>query len=590
LLTDLRIVNFAIIDQVSLSFAPGLNVLTGETGAGKSIVIDAVEAILGGKTGAESVRSGTNQSHVEGVFFEEQAVRESIEPILAEYGLHSDDDALILSRDIHASGRTVSRVNGRAVPLSAMQRIGQALVDIHGQSEHLSLLRPAYQLDLLDAFAGTQPIRAQVAAAVADLRKVRREIERLTASERELARRSDLLQFQANEISSAKLVDGEDEELERERMMLANAEKLAASADLAYQALYNSSSEVPSATERLGEALAALQDLARVDEEQQAQLDAVSSALFQVEDVGRTLRSYRDSVEFNPDRLQAVEERLDLIFSLKRKYGNTIAEIIEYGRQVADDLDSLAHGEERRAELIAEEGELQRVVGGLASGLSAARHSAARDLAAAVVAELADLNMKHARFELSFELSPAPDGVPFSDTPNAPRFACDATGADRVAFLLSPNPGEPPKPLAKIASGGEMSRVLLALKTVLSRADRIGTLIFDEVDVGIGGRSGRVVGEKMAGIALQHQVICITHLPQIASFADEHFRVAKVVDGERTMTSVESLDQQQRIGELAAMLAGTDPSRSAQDSAAEMLKNARLYKEKMRADSKPASA
>jgi len=583
LLAEIDIANFAIIDRLHLTLVGGFNVLTGETGAGKSIVIDAVGTILGGKTSSEFVRGGAEQAHVEGIFaLPSDGVGEELASVLAEHGLAPEDGTLILSRDVYRSGRTVARINGRAVPQSVLQQVGEALVDIHGQSEHMSLLRSAYQLDLLDEYAGLRGLRARLATEVTELRRLRRELERLISDERELARRSDLLRFQVNEIEAARLHAGEEDDLEHERTLLANAEKLAASADAAYRALYAGEGESPAAADRLGEATAALADLARLDPSLRAQAEAIENAAYQVEEVGRAMRNYRDNVEFNPARLQAVEERLDLIFTLKRKYGSSIEEILAYGRQAASELEALTHGEEHRAELLGREAQVLRQAGRLAAELSAARREASRSLSRAVEGELADLNMKRARFEVALEQVQAPDGVPLDEAPVSPRYVCDTTGVDRATFLISPNPGEPLKSLAKIASGGEMSRLSLALKTVLSRADRISTLIFDEVDVGVGGRSGSVVGEKLCGLAGGHQVICVTHLPQIACYADAHFRVVKEVGEARTATKVELLSAEGRVDELAAMLAGPKAGASARQSARELVDAAKQWKERTR--------
>lgn len=583
MLAELDIRDFAIVDRLRVALLPGLNVITGETGAGKSIVIDAVSSILGGKTAAEYLRTGSDQAHVEGVFaLTEQEANDELLAVLADHGLAIEDGTLILSRDLYRSGRTVARVNGRAVPVTVLQQIGQSLVDIHGQSEHLSLLRPAYQLDLLDDYAGALDSKAKVSSSLAVLRGVRREMERLSADERELARRADLLRFQVEEIAAARLVPGEEEDLRQERTLLANAEKLAASADTAYRALYADENETASALDRLGEAEGALLELAKLDPSLQAYAEAVSGAVYQVDEAGRAMRAYRDAVEFNPTRLQEIEERLDLIQSLKRKYANSIEEVLEFGKRASAELDSLVHSEERRTELRAEEEEQLRQTGQLAAELSAKRQQAASALGAAIEAELLDLQMKGAKFSVLIEQAPDPTGVPLSAGLEGQRFACDSTGVDRVTFLISPNPGEPLKPLAKIASGGEMSRLLLALKTVLSRSDRIGTLIFDEVDVGVGGRGGKVIGEKLAGLSRRHQVLCVTHLPQVASFADSHFRIAKVVSEGRTSTSVTRLPEAERIDEIAAMMAGANITPSARQSAAELLHDATTWKEQAR--------
>jgi DNA repair protein RecN (Recombination protein N) len=577
MLQELIIHNYAIIDALCLELHPGFNVLTGETGAGKSIIIDAVGALLGGKYGAEVVRTGAERAHIEGVFLLPPQPAHNQESglwaILRAAGLEPDDGTLILSREIHRSGRSTCRVNGHAVPLSLLQQIGDALVDIHGQSDHLSLLRPGEHILILDRYAGLDQQRQMVAMKVSRLRAVRKDIAGLLADERELARRVDLLTYQIEEIASAHLRPGEEEELQRERTLLANAERLAALADDAYATLYGGSSDQPSATDLLGRAIAALADLARLDPSLDAHKRVAEDASYTLEDIARSLRAYRDAIEFNPQRLEDVEERLDLIQRLKRKYGPTIDDILAFGDRAARELASISHSEERVAELRREEADLVQEIGALAASLSQARQRAAQDLARRIEQELGDLNMPHVRFRVAVDQVAAPDGIPVGEG----RYAYDTTGIDRVEFRISPNPGEPLKPLARIASGGEMARVMLAIKSILSQADAVPTLIFDEIDVGIGGRSGYVVGEKLWRLTRNHQVICVTHLPQVASYGDAHFSVNKVVDGDHTRAQVYLLEGDDRVHELAAMLGSH--SELSHENAREILARAQEWKQ-----------
>ena len=555
MLAELTITNFAIIDNISLRLVPGFSTLSGETGAGKSIIIDAVSALLGERFGPEFVRTGTEQARIEGVFvLGERAA--SLQPLLAEYGLAPEDGTLILTRDIHRSGRTGCRINRQTVPVSLLQQVGNALVDIHGQSEHLSLLKVGQHIDFLDRYAGLEESRGQVATRVAALRQVRRELASLIADEREIARRVDLLRYQIEEITAANLVLGEEEELRQERLRLQNAERLMAFADTAYQALYASSDERRAACDLVTEAGAALEELARIDPSLVPQAQSLGELGFQLDDLARTLRAYRDSVEHNPARLEQIEERLDLLHNLKRKYGATLAEVLAFRERAIQELDGIAHSEERIAALQGRETALRGEIGRAAERLSLARQRAAQVLAAAVEGELSELNMPHARFSVDLRRVEDADGVEIGGA----RYAFDATGVDKVEFLISPNPGEPLKPLVKIASGGEASRLLLALKSILSEADQIPTLIFEEIDVGIGGRSGGIVGEKLWRLTPRHQVLCVTHLPQLACFADAHYSVAKAVSGEHTVVSVQNLSPVQRIEEMAAMLGGTGES------------------------------
>jgi len=577
MLVEIHIRNFAIIEDLSLRFGPGLNVLTGETGAGKSIIIDAVSLLLGGRAAAEMIRSGADRAEIEG-HFRLGARRAVIEPLLAAEGLEGDDDELILAREIRASGRHICRVNGRAVSLTLLDAIGQLLVDIHGQSDHLSLLRVREHVELLDRYAGHGALRAEMAALVSAVRQTRASLAALRRDERELARRIDLLTYQVQEIAAARLEPGEDEALEAERRRLANAEQIMLLATEAMQAIEEGGEEQMAAVDLLGQAAQALARLARIDPTLDPQRQQIEELSYQLSDLAREVRRYRDRVEFNPGRLAEVEERLELIHNLKRKYGDSIEEIIAFGERAQAELDSITHAEERIAELEQEEERLLRAIGEVGQRLSASRREAGERLAAAVERELDDLRMEHARFRVDLQWQDAADGACVGER----RIAFDATGLDRVEFLISANPGEPLRPLARVASGGETARLMLALKAVLSRADETPTLIFDEIDVGIGGRVGAVVGRKLWGLvradgaAEGHQVLCVTHLPQLAAYGDVHFHVSKAVEGERTLTHVRQLTGAERVRELAAML-GT-PSAAGEENAAALLAEAAAAK------------
>jgi DNA repair protein RecN (Recombination protein N) len=583
MLLELTIENFAIIERIGVSFAPGLIVLTGETGAGKSIMVDAINALLGARAGAEVIRTGATVARIEGVFalpadgsefrgessespgdMELGPLDSELSPlraVLAEAGIDPEEDTLILAREIQRGGRSIARVNGRAMPASFLEQIGHQLVDLHAQSEHVSLARRAEQINYLDRFAGTWSLRTAVADRVAHLRRVRREIEMVETQSRDAARRSDLLRYQINEIEEAALKEEEEEEeLTLERTILGSAEKLAALATEAYATL-RENEQGPAALDALGQAVRLLGELAAIDPSLDSVRDAAEGALYQLEDQATALRQYREGVEFNPERLEQIEERLALLRTLQRKYGASIEDVIEFQRQASEELAQIESSEEQLEALRARAAELRTEIGRLAGNLSARRAAAAAALQLAVEAELADLNMARARFAVDLHRVPDPDGVPLD---GVGMVAFDATGVDRVEFLIAPNAGEAPKPLAKIASGGETSRIMLALKTVLSRADAIPTLIFDEVDAGIGGKTGRVVGEKLAALARRHQVVCVTHLPQIAAYGDQHLHVTKDDSTGHTRTLVEALDHARRETELAQMLGGrlTEAARS----------------------------
>ncbi len=550
MLLELTITDFAIIDRLHLNLATGFNVLTGETGAGKSIIIDAVSLLLGAKPEAASVRAGCERALIEGVF--EVPASPELRDLLEANELANDEepDRLWLAREIRSGGRSTARVNGRAVPSSLLRELGEQLIDIHGQSEHLSLLRPKEHVNLLDRYAGTWELREQVARLVGQWRAVHKELAELLKSEAELARRADMLKFQIDEIRAAKLKPGEDDELVLEQKRLANAEALAQFADEAYAALYEGDGETPAALDALAQAHKALSGLAKIDPKFAEHVTTLTSVVAQVDDLAREAKHYREAIQYSPKRLNAVEDRLDLIKRLKRKYGATISEVQAFGERAAKELDSLEHASERIEVLRRDGDRLLHEIGRAGQDLSAARQAAGERLSQAIEVELNDLRMAGARFGVELKREPDQNGA----FVGAERVAFDGTGIDRVEFLIAPNLGEGLKPLVKIASGGETARLMLALKTVLSRADQTPTLIFDEIDQGIGGRVGSTVGQKLWSLSQHHQVLCVTHLPQLAGFGDAHFKVDKAIDGERTLTHVEALDYRTRVQELAQML------------------------------------
>jgi DNA repair protein RecN (Recombination protein N) len=553
MLYELSISDFAIIESLTLRFSPAFNVLTGETGAGKSIVVDAVSMLLGARADTGYVRTGSEESRIEGVFHPSPEIQRTLGPVLAEYGLVDDGDVLILAREIRRSGKSVSRVNGRAVALAVLREIGGHLVDIHGQGDHLSLLRVREHVNFIDRYAGLDEERLAITAVVAKLRRVRSSLAKLLRDERELARRVDLLEYQLKEIRAARLEAGEEEELSRQRHLLANAERLSLLADAAYRSLYEGEEGSPSTLDAMGAALEQLKALARLDSELSELHDSLEASSYQVEEIARNLRTYRDEIEYDPARLRKVEERLDLIYGLKRKYGDSVEYVLRYADEAAQELDQITHSEERIAELRAEEVGLLEQVAELGQSLSSLRREAAQRLEQAIEADLDDLMMKEARFQAQFRWVESEDGLEI----DGKRYAFDGTGLDKVEFLVSPNLGEPPKPLVKIASGGETSRLMLAMKSVLTAADPVPTLIFDEIDSGIGGRAGGVVGSKLWELSRCHQVLCVTHLAQMACFADAHYSVAKETVGDRTTTSATELEGDRRVEELALMLDGT---------------------------------
>ena len=610
MLLELNISDFAIIDRLSLHLSDGFNVLTGETGAGKSIIIDALGTLRGDRTDPSFIRAGAERARVEGVF--SAADCPGVLPILDDYGLRDDeDDTIILSREL-APGRSVARINGRAVSAAVLRDVGARLVDIHGQHEGLALFNVRTHLDMLDRYGGLLPLREQVAAKVAELRQVRQELADLRAAAARRHERIDELRLLLEDVAAARLRPGEEEELLQERALVQNGARITELVATAYALLYagdESARRPPTpVVEAMGRVAGALAELAKIDPSAVQHAGHAAELLYGLEDLAASLRVYRDSLEFDPARLDAIEERLALIRDLQRKYRGSIADILARAAAAEAEIERLTHSDEHMAELEAQEERLKRDLGAIAGRLSRERRRVGDELAAAVEDAMRDLAMPNVRFSVSIEQAEDPEGVPLDARPDmetqqgggreakgdagpappplralrARHVAFDRTGIDKVEFLLSPNPGEPLKPLARIASGGESARLLLALKSILSRVDDVPTLVFDEVDVGVGGRAGQVVGEKLWGISMRHQVICITHLPQVAAFGDAHYAIAKRFDDNRTRTTVTRLVAAERVEERAAMLDGTPVSEHSRRSAEEMLERARAHKERAR--------
>ncbi len=562
MLEELRIQNFAIIDQLDLRFAPGFNVITGETGAGKSIMIDALELLLGGKSDSAFVRAGADRALVEGVFTLDARAQAILLPILERESLLEDGSAdfIVLTREIRDSGRSMARVNGITVRVEILREIGEILVDVHGQSEHLSLLKAGTHIDLLDRYADLLEMRAAMEVMVERVSHTRREMRRLQEDEDALKRRAERLRHEVEEIEAANLKPGEDDELRAERNRLGNSEQLATLSGEAIMLLMGDerADGQDGAVDLLMRAALLLGKLARIDTDMNEQAEMADVLSQQAQELALTLESYIESVEHNPQRLDEVEERLEAINMLRRRYGATIEAVVEYGERARAELDSIEHSEERLEELRAEETKLLTYIGEMGQKISKFRQQFGQRLSEHVIKELADLRMEATRFEVDITYQDDPEGC-FVD---GRRVAFSATGIDQVEFMMSANPGEPLRPLAKVASGGETARIMLALKRVLSQADHTPTLIFDEIDQGIGGRVGAVVGEKLWSLTSNHQVLVVTHLAQLAGFADQHFKVQKFITGERVKTDVYALEEAARVEELAEMLGATGDSGS----------------------------
>jgi len=576
-LDELTVKGFGIIEEINWKPGPGLNVITGETGAGKSLVVDAVEALLSGQVDEEDIRHGAGEARIEGVFrIDDIENGKSLRGLLAEKGLEPEE-SVILTCDFRRQGRTTPRVNRQAVARSLLRDIGASLVDIHGQSQHLSLLSREQHREFLDSYAHALGLRRDFALNVVRLHEMEREIESLSRSEQEIARQAELLRFQIDEISRAKLEAGEDAALERELAVLSSAEKLKAAAYEVYRIVYGDENTLDSASalDRANEAFLPMKQITDTDPSLKSQLSLLEEVIHGLEELGREVRSYGDNLSFDPQRLDEVQSRLELIRTLKRKYGGSLEEICRYLAKAEEELEGLTCSGERREKLLAEREQLLKEMGGLAARLSRERSGAAKKLSAAVKKELGELNMGRVDFAVSVTQEASPDGVPF---PDGQRYRFTSTGADDVVFMASTNPGEPLKPLDRIASTGEISRFLLALKSALAGADTVPVLIFDEIDIGIGGRSGEVVGKKLWRLARHHQVICVTHLPQIAAFADAQYRVTKRAAGDRTVSSIEGIKGEARLKELAVMIAGPRYTPAALNTARELIEKAGSWK------------
>jgi len=551
MLTELHIQNFAIIDKLDLRFGSGLIILTGETGAGKSIILDAVVMLIGGKADTTFVRADSDAAFVEGVFQLKGPEREAVHEVLNREELMDNPDYVVLMREVRKEGRSVARINGRTVNVGLLKELGALLIDIHGQAEHLSLLDPRAHLGLLDRYADVAKPLNEYRQTYHSLLTLRHELSELRKAQSDSERRTEMLTYQVEEIEDARLKAGEDDELRKERDRLANAESLAQNAQEALAILEDGSPDTPAATDLMGQAAQALAALAKIDAGQADTSNQIEEMLDSLSDIIHELRNYLEEIEFNPKRLEDVEERLDLIHSLTRKYGGTIPAVIAYGADAKKQLETITGAADRIAELEMQEAKLLEKLAKQATTLSGKRKSAAESMGKGIELELDDLRMASAQFGVDFQTKPDPNGLPFAE---GSRLAFDQNGFDRVEFLVAPNPGEGLKPLAKVASGGETSRLMLGLKNVMARADEVPSLIFDEIDQGIGGRVGMVVGHKLWNLSRTHQVFCVTHLPQLAVFGDQHYQVQKLLDKGRTLTRVEPLEGEARLLELSQML------------------------------------
>jgi DNA repair protein RecN (Recombination protein N) len=557
MLIQLVIRDFALVESVELMFGSKLNVLTGETGAGKSIIVDAVNLLVGMRASSDLVRTGAEKAQVEGLF--DYSCCSGVQEKLVSLGLPtSEDNTLLLSREISAEGRSICRINGRAVPLNMYRPFGEYLVDIHGQHEHQSLLRVKEHQELLDRYCGTQVLeqREVVAGLYKRLMQLKKEQEQQQLSEAEVMRRLDYLRCALEEIDQFKPVPGEMEQLRRERERLRYGEKLAALVQEAAAQLSVGEGRLTPAYDLVGEAAAKIREIAQIDSSVEDLSSSVEDVLYRLEDVIFKLRSYQEQLNFDPERAREVEERFFALHDLMRKYGNTLAEVLSFREEAAAELERLEGAAQHKQGIEAEYKKTIEKYNQEASKLSSMRQKGAVSLAEAVASELRPLGLENARLEIGFKQSPEPTAV----------------GYDIPEFLFSANPGQPLKPLSKIASGGEMSRVMLALKVVLAENDHIPTLIFDEIDAGIGGLTLQAVADCLFLAAQSKQVICVTHAPHIAGRGQNHFYITKSTSNGRTSIKVQQLQSEDRVNEIVRMLGGTQDDEVTRKHAQQILK------------------
>ncbi len=565
MLIELNVSNYALIEDLKINFSPGLNILSGETGAGKSIIIGAINLLLGERAAVEQIRQGSEQTLIEGIVKADSQLASELNALLEGAGISSEEE-LLLAREVLRNGRSVARVNGRAVPVSFLKEIGQILFDLHGQHQHQSLLRQEQHIELLDAFGGE--LLAGVRKKISELWHRRLELKKDLSSfgedNAERVRRIDLYAYQLNEIRDASLKPGEDDHLAEREKVLSNAEKISAAAARIYNELFCGEEEglEQSVVDRLGRLATLLSEAAAIDRNLNPMLELFSAASAQLDEVAHELRDYQSKFEFEPSELVSVQERLNLINALKRKYGGSVEAVLEFGNQARNEMERMQNSEAMVAKIEAELRGLAEELEKECAELSRLRKVSASELESLVETCLRELALPDARFAVKIDK----------------KREVSLLGNDAVEFLFSANRGEEVKPLAKIISGGEVARVMLALKTALANQDLIPTLIFDEVDSGIGGATIQAVAEKLAELSRYHQVMCVTHSPQIASMADSHILLFKEVKGERTLTRSTLLDNGEKRRELARMLDGAGIDQVSLQHVDNMLKRATDFK------------
>ncbi|GAE24614.1 DNA repair protein RecN [Halalkalibacter wakoensis JCM 9140] len=572
MLIELTIRQFAIIDELTVQFEKGLTVLTGETGAGKSIIIDAIGLLLGGRGSAEYVRHGEKRAEIEGLF-----IVSDHHPLIKkaeEFGIDAQDSMFILQRNITAQGKSICRINGKLVTLAILREIGQALVDIHGQHEHQSLMQAEKHISMLDGYAAQDLAKTQkeYETLFQQAKQLQKQLLRLSENDQELAQKADLFQYQLDEIDQAKLSPEEDVQLMNERNKLAHGEKLFSLLQDSYLSLYGEGRGL----DFINNAVSHLEEAASIDNELKELFESVSNSYYLLEEAAFALRDRVEQIEFDPARLEMIETRLHEIQRLKRKYGETVDEILIYASKVEEELDTILHKDDRLSTLQVELDGIWDDLFVEAKALTTIRKKAARQLTEAIHSELRSLYMEKTKFDVRItekhpaKHSPIVNGqvIPFSPD-----------GIDAVEFYLTTNPGEPMKPLSKVASGGEISRIMLAIKSIFSDQQGITSVIFDEVDTGVSGRVAQAIAEKIHMISIGSQVLCITHLPQVAAMADSHLYIQKYEEEDRVKTSVKILSVEEKVDEIARMISGVEVTELTREHAKELLQLAKLHKQ-----------
>ncbi|QKS70971.1 DNA repair protein RecN [Paenalkalicoccus suaedae] len=574
MLLELSIRNFAIIDEVTISFDEGLTVLTGETGAGKSIIIDAIGQLIGGRGSVEFVRHGSKRAEIEGLFSIQESRSQELSRLLIDVGVKLDEEeTIVLRREMTQQGKSVCRINGKLTTLAILRQVGQQLVDIHGQHEHQQLLQTEKHVMFLDRFAedDLRESKAEYRAVYDKFLKKRQQLTQVSSDEKQMAQRLDLISYQFEEIKKAELVPNEDQELQEEKKRLDNSEGLYQNVHGAYDSLYGDGKGL----EWVMAAMNQMEEAAELDPNLQQVLETITSNYYLLEEATYSLRDYYEAIEFDPDRLNTIEARLSEITQLKRKYGETVNAVIEYATSIEEELDTLTNREQRLEQW---EKELESIANDLrieGENLTAIRKRSSVKLQEAISQQLQDLYMKNTNFDVAIETRMngelrAEDLLkrnPF--TPN---------GIDEIGFLVATNKGEPLKSLAKVASGGEISRMILALKSILSRHEGVTSLIFDEVDTGVSGRVAQAIAEKIHGLSIGSQVLCITHLPQVAAMADTHLFISKNEENDRTTTDVRPLTNKEQVEEISRMISGVEITELTRQHATELLDQARSSK------------